>query len=145
MSNSAWNGPDIVNGIVYVGVDYYVANEGDRFRPDREKWIPPSDDQECGIWIEAEPGEHDPHAVYRYPMPQEAIDRRRRAATIADIEATVCRDILARQQLGIQKYGQTVAENPLPLREWLQHAYEETLDKAVYLRRTIAEIDRGGR
>jgi hypothetical protein len=57
------------------------------------------------------------------------------------IEAAVCADIAKRQALGIAKYGQTVADNPLPLREWLQHAYEECLDQAVYLRRAIAEID----
>ncbi len=57
------------------------------------------------------------------------------------IEAMVCEEIARRQQMGIAKYGTTVADNPLPLREWLQHAYEETLDKAVYLRRAIAEID----
>ncbi len=58
------------------------------------------------------------------------------------IEAQVCMDIARRQALGIQKYGQTVADNPLVLREWLNHAYEETLDKAVYLKRAIAEIDK---
>lgn len=57
------------------------------------------------------------------------------------IEAMVCEEIARRQQMGIAKYGTTVADNPLTLREWLQHAYEETLDKAVYLRRAIAEID----
>ncbi len=57
------------------------------------------------------------------------------------IEAYVCADIARRQALGIAKYGKTVAENPLRLREWLQHAYEETLDNAVYLRRAIVEID----
>jgi hypothetical protein len=56
-----------------------------------------------------------------------------------DIEAQVCADILARQQLGIAKYGTTVADSPLPLKQWLQHAYEETLDKAIYLKRAIAE------
>jgi len=58
------------------------------------------------------------------------------------IEAQVCADIARRQQLGIAKYGTTVAENPLPLREWLQHAYEEALDQAIYLKRAIEEIDR---
>ncbi len=58
------------------------------------------------------------------------------------IERAVCEDIARRQALGIAKYGQTVADNPLVLRAWLQHAYEETLDKAVYLKRAIAEIDR---
>lgn len=57
-------------------------------------------------------------------------------------EARVCADIAARQQLGIRKYGVTVGTNPLPLRAWLQHAYEETLDQAIYLRRAIEEIDK---
>lgn len=56
-------------------------------------------------------------------------------------EAEVCADIAKRQALGIAKYGVTVAENPLPLREWLEHAYQETLDQAVYLKRAIQEID----
>lgn len=53
------------------------------------------------------------------------------------IEALVCDDIAKRQQLGISKYGTTVADNPLTHFEWLQHAYEECLDMAVYLRRAI--------
>lgn len=57
------------------------------------------------------------------------------------IEALVCGDIASRQALGIAKYGQTVAANPLPLREWLNHAYQECLDQAVYLRRAMAEMD----
>ena len=58
------------------------------------------------------------------------------------IEALVCEEIARRQQLGINKYGTTVADNNLSLREWLQHALEETLDQAIYLRRAIAEIDK---
>ena len=57
------------------------------------------------------------------------------------IEASVCIEIARRQEMGIAKYGTTVADNPLSLRQWLQHAYEETLDKAIYLKRAIAEID----
>ena len=57
------------------------------------------------------------------------------------IEALVCEEIARRQQLGINKYGTTVADNNLSLREWLQHQYEELLDAAVYCRRAIAEID----
>jgi hypothetical protein len=56
-------------------------------------------------------------------------------------EARVCEDIARRQQLGISKYGTTVSENPLPLKQWLQHAYEETLDKAIYLKRSIEELE----
>jgi hypothetical protein len=57
-------------------------------------------------------------------------------------EMLVCEDIAKRQQVGIKKYGTTVCANPLELREWLQHAYEECLDQAVYLRRAIQEIDK---
>jgi len=56
---------------------------------------------------------------------------------ISGTEANVCKDIGARQKLGIEKYGQTVSENPLEVDEWLQHAYEEALDLAIYLKRAI--------
>lgn len=55
------------------------------------------------------------------------------------IEAKVCQDIARRQRAGIKKYGTTVAGNPLSEKEWLQHAYEEALDLAIYLRRLIDE------
>lgn len=61
--------------------------------------------------------------------------------TPTGIEAQVCGDIARRQVFGLHKYGTTVAENPLELRQWLQHAYEEALDQAIYLRRAMAEID----
>lgn len=61
--------------------------------------------------------------------------------TPTGIEAEVCKDIAERQAHGLAKYGTTVADNPLSLKQWLQHAYEETLDKAVYLKRAMAEID----
>lgn len=64
--------------------------------------------------------------------------------TPTGIEAEVCKDIAERQRKGITKYHTTVAENPLKLRGWLQHAYEETLDKAIYLKRAIAEIAKAG-
>jgi hypothetical protein len=58
------------------------------------------------------------------------------------IEALVCEEITLRQQKGLGKYGTTAADNQLSLREWLQHALEESLDQAIYLRRAIAEIDK---
>lgn len=57
------------------------------------------------------------------------------------IEALVCADIAERQQKGLTKYRVSVADNPLSLREWLEHAYQECLDQAIYLRRAISEID----
>lgn len=59
-----------------------------------------------------------------------------------DTETLVCEDIKERQELGINKYGQRVSTNPLELREWLQHAYEEALDQAIYLKRSIQEMDK---
>ena len=58
-------------------------------------------------------------------------------------EARVCADVAARQALGVRKYGVTVEGNPLSLREWLRHAYEECLDQAVYIKRAMEELDNG--
>jgi hypothetical protein len=52
------------------------------------------------------------------------------------IEQLVCNDITARQQLGILKYGRTVAESS---DDMLQHAYEESLDLCVYLKAEITK------
>ncbi len=38
--------------------------------------------------------------------------------TPTGIEAKVCEDIARRQQFGLHKYGTTVAESPLELRQW---------------------------
>lgn len=59
-----------------------------------------------------------------------------------DTEQSVVKDILERQSVGIEKYGTTVAKNPLQLREWLQHAYEESLDFPIYLKRAMQEMDK---
>ena len=58
-----------------------------------------------------------------------------------DTESEVCKNILDRQQLGIKKYGRTVAGNPLTERQWIQHGYEEALDLAIYLKRLMQEMD----
>lgn len=49
-------------------------------------------------------------------------------------------DLLARQQLGLVKYGHTLAENPAEHRARLQHAYEEALDAACYLKWAMSEL-----
>jgi len=46
-----------------------------------------------------------------------------------------------RSQKGIQKYGTTLAGNPLSLIEWLEHAKEEAMDQALYLQRAIDELN----
>jgi hypothetical protein len=66
--------------------------------------------------------------------------------TPTGIEKLVCEDVAKRQALGIAKYGTTVADNPLSLYQWLEHAYQECLDQAVYLRRAMHEVEAvGGR
>ena len=55
------------------------------------------------------------------------------------IEALVCADIAERQKKGIAKYGTTVERNPLELRAWLDHLYQELTDAAIYAKRAIEE------
>lgn len=63
---------------------------------------------------------------------------------IPDTENEVIKNIKDRQQLGLKKYGRTVANNNLSERQWLQHAYEEALDLSIYLKRLIQEMDTRG-
>lgn len=63
------------------------------------------------------------------------------APTPTGIEAEVCADIAKRQQLGVKKYGQTLADNHAELRERLQHLYEEQLDAAVYTKWAIKKLE----
>lgn len=50
-------------------------------------------------------------------------------------------DLLKRSIIGIAKYGLTLDRTDLNLRDWLQHAYEEHLDAANYLKRAIMELE----
>jgi hypothetical protein len=71
-------------------------------------------------------------------LEQQAIAQAEKQEPVASgIEAKVCEDIVKRQQLGLAKYGMSVADNPALFRVWLQHAYEECLDQAVYLKKAI--------
>lgn len=58
------------------------------------------------------------------------------------IEAIVCQDIAKRQAAGMNKYGVSVADNPLDLKAWLNHQYEELLDAAIYCRRAIDKLEK---
>jgi hypothetical protein len=60
--------------------------------------------------------------------------------TDAVIEA-VCADLRQRSAVGIKKYGVTLERTDLTLKDWLQHAYEECLDQANYLKRSIMELE----
>ena len=55
------------------------------------------------------------------------------------IEDAVCLDIQTRADIGLQKYGVTMERTDLNRKQWLQHAYEEALDMAIYLKRLIED------
>lgn len=50
-------------------------------------------------------------------------------------------DLLRRSQVGIEKYGMMLDRKDLNLRAWAEHAYQESLDFANYLKRIIMELD----
>jgi hypothetical protein len=51
----------------------------------------------------------------------------------------VIAELKVREERGLSKYGTTVDRKDLTTKEWLQHAYEEALDLAVYLKKLINE------
>ena len=53
----------------------------------------------------------------------------------------VIADLNRRSEVGIKKYNTTLERTDLELRDFLQHAYEECLDQANYLKRAIMELD----
>ena len=46
-------------------------------------------------------------------------------------------DLQARSERGIAKYGTTLDRTDLTEKDWLQHAYEEALDLALYIKKLI--------
>ena len=57
---------------------------------------------------------------------------------IDSIVMAVKADLDARAELGLSKYGVTLDRTDLTRRQWLQHAYEEVLDHALYLKKLIS-------
>lgn len=50
-------------------------------------------------------------------------------------------DLLRRSKIGIEKYGVTLDQAGESLLGWLQHAYEECLDQANYLKAAIIKLN----
>jgi hypothetical protein len=46
-------------------------------------------------------------------------------------------DLLVREDKGLKEYGTTMDRTDLTEQDWLQHAYEEALDLAIYLKKII--------
>lgn len=57
------------------------------------------------------------------------------------VVSSVREDLKVRSEVGIKKYNTTLDRTDIDLKGWLQHAYEETLDKALYLKRAIRELE----
>jgi hypothetical protein len=53
----------------------------------------------------------------------------------------VITDLKTREAKGIETYGTTLDRQDLTRSEWLQHAYEEALDLALYLKKLKIEED----
>jgi hypothetical protein len=49
----------------------------------------------------------------------------------------VINDINARELKGLETYGTTMDRNDLTQEQWLNHAYEEALDFAIYLKKLL--------
>ena len=46
-------------------------------------------------------------------------------------------DLLVREDKGLKEYGTTMDRTDLSEQDWLQNAYEEALDLAIYLKKII--------
>lgn len=60
---------------------------------------------------------------------------------VDSVVESVREDLHNRSQLGIKKYNTTLDRDDVDLKGWLQHAYEEALDMALYLKRSIKELE----
>ncbi len=61
--------------------------------------------------------------------------------TECPIATAVATDVLKRSEVGIRKYGTTLARTDLSRAEWTRMAYEEALDFACYLKRLMVYDD----
>ncbi|CDH46966.1 hypothetical protein [Candidatus Contendibacter odensensis] len=70
----------------------------------------------------------EPIDFYGVAWPQECAD---------PIVETVRQKLKARSEVGIAKYGHTLARTDLSRLDWLRHAQEEAMDLALYLQKLI--------
>lgn len=59
--------------------------------------------------------------------------------TNSKLVQSVIDDLTSREQRGKAKYGTTMDRDDLNHKQWLQHAYEEALDMALYLKKAIGD------
>jgi len=56
---------------------------------------------------------------------------------MSQVTQQVINDIKARELKGLETYGTTMDRNDLTQDQWLQHAYEESLDFCIYLKKLL--------
>lgn len=56
---------------------------------------------------------------------------------MSQVTEQVINDIQQREQKGIETYGTTMDRDDLTQDQWLQHAYEESLDFCIYLKKLL--------
>ena len=60
---------------------------------------------------------------------------------MSSIEDEVCKKIQARSDVGKEKYGVTMEEEILSIREWLNHLQQELMDAAVYAEKVLGMVE----
>jgi DNA-binding XRE family transcriptional regulator len=55
---------------------------------------------------------------------------------------TICESYRARAKQGLLKYGVTTARSDLSVKDWIEHAKEESMDEAVYLQKLGDELEK---
>lgn len=60
--------------------------------------------------------------------------------TKSKILQEVIDDLVAREIKGLETYGTTVDRDDYDLKDWLIEAYEESLDKCIYLKAAIKKM-----
>ncbi len=55
----------------------------------------------------------------------------------SDLLNEVVIDLIMREKKGYSEYKQTMDRTDLTQKEWIQHAYEEALDLALYLKKIM--------
>lgn len=60
----------------------------------------------------------------------------------SNLLASVIMDLKIREERGLATYSTTMDRKDLSKQEWLQHAYEEALDLALYLKKLMENHDK---
>jgi len=60
---------------------------------------------------------------------------------MSKIEDSVCDKIQQRAEVGKNKYGVTMEEEVLSIREWLNHLQQELMDASVYIEKLLGLVE----